>query len=122
MPLFVLVWIYVRMYRAAKSNINKTRRHSLGTNPHEIIIPDCPSTPDSGNHNSVRAHRQKLARRRSSNTSLFFREEGRAVKPRFCAGAHVILQCFIYRYISLFNLFSHLLSLFLICKDINGEE
>ncbi|CAL4086267.1 unnamed protein product [Meganyctiphanes norvegica] len=79
-PLCALVWIYVRMYRAAKSNINKTRRHSLGTNPHEIIIPDCPSTPDSGNHNSVRGNRAKLARRRSSNTSLFFREEGRAVK------------------------------------------
>ncbi|KAG7162846.1 Alpha-1A adrenergic receptor-like 2 [Homarus americanus] len=81
-PLFVLCWIYVRMYRAAQRNSARTRRHSLGHNPAEIIIPDCPSTPDSGNHNSVRC-KTRLHRRRSSNisfSSLFFREEGRAVK------------------------------------------
>lgn len=81
-PLFVLCWIYVRMYRAAQRNSARTRRHSLGHNPAEIIIPECPSTPDSGNHNSVRC-KARVHRHRSSNTSfstLFFREEGRAVK------------------------------------------
>lgn len=81
-PLFVLCWIYSQMYLAAQRNSARTRRHSLGQNPAEIIIPDCPSTPDSGNHNSVRC-KTRVHRRRSSNTSfssLFFREEGRAVK------------------------------------------
>lgn len=79
-PLLVLCWIYVHMYRAAQRNSARTRRHSLGHNPNEIIIPDCPSTPDSGNHNSVRC-KTRVHRRRSSNfSSLFFREEGRAVK------------------------------------------
>ncbi|XP_045102145.1 beta-3 adrenergic receptor-like [Portunus trituberculatus] len=82
-PLFVLCWIYVHMYRAAQRNSARTRRHSLGHNPAEIIIPDCPSVAESGStNNSVRC-KTRVHRRRSSNTSfssLFFREEGRAVK------------------------------------------
>ncbi|KAK8745390.1 hypothetical protein OTU49_000165 [Cherax quadricarinatus] len=81
-PLLVLCWIYVRMYRAARRNSARTRRHSVCHNPAEIIVPDCPSTPDSGNHNSVRC-KSRPPRRRSANisfSSLFFREEGRAVK------------------------------------------
>ncbi|XP_066971731.1 beta-1 adrenergic receptor-like [Macrobrachium rosenbergii] len=97
-PLFVLIWIYVRMYRAAQRNSARTRRHSLGHNPNEIIIPECPSTPDSGNQNSVRC-KTRLHRRRSSNTSissLFFREEGRAVKTAVIVIASFIASWFPY--------------------------
>ena len=70
------------MYRAAQKNSQRTRRHSLGANHADMVVPDCPSTPDSGNQNSVRG-KNRVNRRRSSNnsiSSLFFREEGRAVK------------------------------------------
>ncbi|XP_047737120.1 uncharacterized protein LOC125178119 [Hyalella azteca] len=81
-PFFVLCWIYIKMYQTAQKNSQRTRRHSLGANPQEFILPECPSTPESTTTNSVKG-KTRVCRKRSannSNVSLFFREEGRAVK------------------------------------------
>ena len=82
LPFVALCWIYVKMYQTAQKNSRRTRRHSISASQKETVIPECPSTPESTNQNSVRS-KTRISRKKSSNNSnlsSFFREEGRAVK------------------------------------------
>ncbi|XP_063223030.1 beta-1 adrenergic receptor-like [Bacillus rossius redtenbacheri] len=89
LPLFALCWIYARMYSAAHRNSERTRRHSVCTNPGslDLALPPPGTAPD--HHQLRRTWRGPplgqiaAPKRRSSNASfsaLLFREEGRAVK------------------------------------------
>lgn len=67
------------MYRAALKNSERTRRHSVSAYQTELLLSECPATPEAGQMKG----RSRIHRKRSSNSSisaLFFREEGRAVK------------------------------------------
>ncbi|XP_066995762.1 uncharacterized protein [Anabrus simplex] len=98
LPLFVLSWIYARMYNAAHLNSKRTRRHSISTNPGELVSSQPASRggsldlpmPPTGNGTPENFRRivknppiSGMPKRRYSNASfstLLFREEGRAVK------------------------------------------
>ncbi|XP_049770996.1 uncharacterized protein LOC126117024 [Schistocerca cancellata] len=118
LPLCALCWIYARMYKAAHRNSERTRRHSVSTNPGELVGSgggsrggslDLPQPPQPQPHQAGDARKEEGCRRpgknpplsqlsqtkrRCSNASLstlLFREEGRAVKTAAMVVASFLL-------------------------------
>ncbi|XP_047107512.1 uncharacterized protein LOC124776526 [Schistocerca piceifrons] len=111
LPLCALCWIYARMYKAAHRNSERTRRHSVSTNPGELVGSgggsrggslDLPQPPQpQPQHEGCRRpgknpplSQLSQTKRRCSNASLstlLFREEGRAVKTAAMVVASFLL-------------------------------
>ncbi|XP_049804466.1 uncharacterized protein LOC126247724 [Schistocerca nitens] len=115
LPLCALCWIYARMYKAAHRNSERTRRHSVSTNPGELVGSgggsrggslDLPQPPQPQPQHAGDARKEEGCRRpgknpplsqtkrRCSNASLstlLFREEGRAVKTAAMVVASFLL-------------------------------
>ncbi|CAG7784702.1 unnamed protein product [Allacma fusca] len=110
-PFLGLCWLYFRMYNAAHRNSERTRKHSISGELLTVmdgstsVIPQgidflthymnpFSKTPMAGSVQQPVTPAGKKHRRRSSNgsaSSLFFREEGRAIKTAFLVLASFLL-------------------------------
>ncbi|KAK2723787.1 5-hydroxytryptamine receptor 4-like [Artemia franciscana] len=100
LPLILLCCLYYKMYKAAKKNNARTRRHSVSSNPAEIIsfqVPDIDACSTQGIM-TPSGMKRKVRKRWDLNVtfSLFTREESKAIRTSAIVISSFVLCYFPY--------------------------